>query len=160
MKKNALIIFAGIVVVVAGGWLGVSSLLKRGGTGTPSTSTGAPSAEKVTETPTAVEKTPATSKVVVDETETSSGETLKAVSGKIISISDQTLVLEAEDDRLQIEVAPDAKIVRTVIPSGSDTPQVTEIKIDQLQIGERVDALVKIEGGKATASNVNVIVEP
>ena len=158
MKKNSLIIFAGILVVVVGGWFGVNQLLKM--------RTAAPSSEesKTTEAienaPTAVEKTPETSKVVLDETETSSGETFKAVSGEIVSISGQTLVLEVEGDRLQVEVAPEAKIARTVLPTGSGTPQVTEIGIEQLQIGERVDALVKIEGGKATATNLNVIVEP
>ncbi len=158
MKKNSLIIFAGILVVVAGGWLGVNQLLKM--------RTAAPSSEEdlttgaIEKAPTAAEKTSETSKVVLDETETSSGETFKAVSGEIISISDRTLLLEVEGDRLQVEVAIDAKIARTVLPTGSGTPQVTEIGIEELQIGERVDALVKIEGGKATATNLNVIVEP
>lgn len=155
MKKNYLIIFAGIVVVVTGVVWGVGQVLKT--RIAPSSET---PEEVVAEAPTAVEKTPETSKVVLDETKTSSGETFKAVSGKIVSISGQILVLEVEGDRLQVEVGADAKIVRTVLPSGSGTPQVTEIEIGQLQIGGRVDALVKIEGGKATATNLNVIVEP
>ena len=157
MNKNSLIIFAGIVIVVAGGWLGISRLLKTR-TATPSPEEALTS--EAAEAPTAVEKTPETSKVVLDETETSSGETFKAISGEIVSSNGRILLLEVEGDRLQVEVAPDAKIVRTVLPTGSGTPQVTEIGIGQLQVGERVDALVKIEGGKATATNLNVIVEP
>jgi len=160
VKKNALIIFAGIVVVVAGGWLGVSSLLKRGGTGTSSTLPGAPSAEKVAEAPTAAEKTPATSKVVVDEEETAPGEVTKGLSGTVASVSGQTLVLEAEGERVQITTDAQTQITRRTWPKGAEAPEIVDITLDQLQVGDKVDAFVKVTGGKATASSITVIVEP
>ncbi len=154
MKKNALVIFAGILVVVAGGWFGVNQLLKRTKTTTPS------SGVSTTEAPTAVEKTPETSKVVVDEAETAPGEITKGLSGAVVSVSGQTVVLEAEGERLQITVDANTQITRRTWPSGADAPQVAEITLDQLQVGDKVDAFVKVTGGKAAASSIIVIVEP
>lgn len=111
--------------------------------------------------PTPVEATPEENKAVLDETKTSSGETFKAVSGQLISVEGRTLVLDAQGDRLQVEVAADAKITRTVLPDKvGEVPKVDEIALSQLQAGDKVDALVKVEGDKATATNVNVIVGP
>ena len=156
MKKNSLIIFAGVVVVVAGGWLGVSRLLK---TRTTTPSSGAPEVS-VTGAPTAVEKTPETSKVVVDEEETAQGETTKGLSGTVAAISGQIVVLESEGDRVQITTDADTQITRRTWPKGAESPEVVSITLDQLQVGDKVDAFVKIVGGKATASSIIVIVEP
>jgi len=57
-------------------------------------------------------------------------------------------------------VALDAKITRTVLPSGSGTPQVTEIDLEGIQNGQQVDALVKVEEERAMTTNLNVIVGP
>ena len=157
MKKNSLVIFAGIVVVIAGGWLGVNQLLKKTKTTTPPSKT--PAAE-VTEAPTAVEKTPETSKVVVDEEETAQGETTKGLSGTVAAISGQIVVLESEGDRVQITTDADTQITRRTWPKGAESPEVVSITLDQLQVGDKVDAFVKIVGGKATASSIIVIVEP
>lgn len=152
--KSVLIVLVvvSVVAAVAVGWTVVGKISKRT-TPTPA-ETGVP----VAGVPTAAEKTPETSKVVLDETKTSSGETFKAVSGKVVSVSGRTLVLEVEGDQLQISVATDAKIVRTTLPSAGGTPQTAEITLSEIQIGQRVDALVKIKEGQATASNINVIV--
>ena len=157
MKKNSLIIFAGILAVVAGGWFGVNWLLKM--------RTAAPSSEEVpeapaAEAPTAVEKTPETSEVVVDEEETAPGETTKGLSGTVAAISGQTLILESEGDRVQITTDAETKITRRTWPKGAESPQRENITLDQIQVGDKVDAFVKVVGGKATASSIIVIVEP
>ena len=152
MKNQRLLIILALVLVLGvASWVVSGKLLQK--TEPPEVS--------IMEVPTAKEATSETSKVVLEETETSSGETFKVVSGKIIAISGQTVVLEAGGDQLQVLVAPDAKITQTTLPSGSGaTPQVTEITLDQLQVGQPVDAFVKIEGEQATATNLNVIVGP
>lgn len=157
MKKNSLVIFAGVVVVVAGGWFGINQLLKA--------RTGAPSLENAstaaaTEAPTAVEKTPETSEVVVDEAETAPGEVTKGLSGTVVSVSGQTLVLESEGDQVQITTDAETKITRRIWPKGAEAPQRENITLDQIQVGDKVDAFVKVVGGKATASSIIVIVEP
>ena len=156
MKKNSLIVFVGVAVVVAGGWLGVSRFLK---TRTTTPSSGALEAV-VAEAPTAVEKTPETSKVVVDEEETAPGETTKGLSGTVAVVSGQIVVLESEGDRVQITTDADTQITRRTWPKGAESPEVVSITLDQLQVGDKVDAFVKIVGGKATASSIIVIVEP
>ena len=154
MKKNALIIFAGIVVVVAGGWLGVSQLLRKAPTATGGTKT------ETTEAPTVIEKTPETSKVVVDEEETAPGEITKGLSGTVASVSGQTVVLEAEGERVQITTDAETRITRRTWPKGAESPEIVDITLDQIQVGDKVDAFVKVTGGKATASSITVIVEP
>lgn len=157
-KWRSLIIFAAIVGVVAAGGL-VVSRLGEGTEVTPSPSE--PVKTSTAEAPTVAEATPQTSKVVLDETQTSSGETFKAVSGKVVSVSGQTVVLEVEGDRLEVAVAADAKITQTTLPSqAAATPQVVEIGLDRIQVGQQVDALVKVENGQATATNLNVLVGP
>ena len=110
------------------------------------------------EAPTAAEETPESNKVVLDETRTSSGEVFKAVSGKVVSVSDRVLVLEVGGDRLQILVALDAKITRTVLPAENGQPQVTEIDLEEIQNGQQVDALVEVKEGRAMTTNLNLIV--
>lgn len=117
-------------------------------------------APAVEEALTAVEATPQTNKVVLEETTPSADEVYKTVSGKVVSVNDRVLVLEAGGDRLQILVALDAKISRIVLPPDSRTPQVTEIGLEEVQNGQRVDAWVEVEGGRALATNLNVIVVP
>ena len=152
MKKNSLIIFAGVVLIVAGGWFGVNFLLKREGTPT--------STIELVKAPTVVEKTAETSKVVVDEEETAQGETTKGLSGTIASVSGQVVVLESEGDRLQVALGPETEITRRTWPKGAKEPEIINITLEQLQIGDKVDAFVTIVGGKATASSIIVIVEP
>lgn len=155
-KWRSLIIFATIVVAAVAASIFGTRLAKR--TRTVSLEEGGLSA---VEAPTAVEETPQTSKVVLDEAETSSGETFKSVSGRVSSVSGRTVILEAEGDRLEISVAEGAKINRTTLPRSPDSqPEVAEITLDQIQAGQQVDALVKIEGGRATATNLNVIIAP
>lgn len=158
MKKNSLIIFAGIVIVVIGGWLGVNQLLKMR-TAAPSPEEAA-TAEAIERAPTAVEKTPETSEVVVDQAETAPGETTKGLSGTVAAISGQTLILESEGDRVQITTDAETKITRRTWPKGAESPQRENITLDQIQVGDKVDAFVKVVGGKATASSIIVIVEP
>lgn len=154
MKKNALIIFAGIVVVVAGGWLGVSKLLRKAPTATGGTKT------ETTEAPTAAEKTPATSKVVVDEEETAPGEVTKGLSGTVASVSGQTVVLESGGERVQITTDANTQITRRTWPKGAENPEIVNITLDQIQVGDKVDAFVKVVSGQATASSITVIIEP
>ena len=158
MKKNSLIIFVGILVVVAGGWLGVSQLLKMRTT-TPSLED-ASTTEAIERAPTAVEKTPETSEVVVDQAETAPGEITKGLSGTVVSVSGQTLVLESEGDRVQVVTDNETKITRRTWPKGAEAPQRENITLSQIQVGDKVDAFVKVAGGKATASSIIVIVEP
>ncbi len=155
MKKNALIIFTGTVVVVAGIWWGVSQVLK-----TRTTSPSETPEEVVAETPTAAEKTPQTSKVVVDEEETAPGEVTKGLSGTVAAVSGQTVVLEAEGERVQVLTDANTKITRRTWPKGAENPEIVDITLDQIRVGDKVDAFVKVVGGKTTASSVIVIVEP
>ena len=114
----------------------------------------------IAETPTAAEASPQTNKVVLDETKTPSGEIFKAVSGEVVSISGVTLILEAGGDSLQVKATSGTKISQTTLPGGSQTkPQTTEITLNQIQIGQRVDALIKIEGDQAVATNINAILK-
>jgi hypothetical protein len=154
VKKNALLIFAGIVVVGTGVLWGVSQILKT------RTAPSSETPEKlVAETPTAAEKTPETSKVVVDEEETAPGEVTKGLSGKVASISGQTVVLESEGEQVQITADANTQITRRAWPRGAEAPEIVEITLDQIQVGDKVDAFVKVIGGQATASSIIVIVE-
>jgi hypothetical protein len=156
VKKNALIIFAGTVAVVAGVLWGGNQILKTRTTPLPET----PAEELVAETPTAAEKTPQTSKVVVDEAETAEGETTKGLSGTVTAVSGQTLVLESEGDQVQITTDAETKITRRTWPKGAEAPERETITLSQIQVGDKVDAFVKVVGGQATASSIIVIVEP
>jgi hypothetical protein len=107
------------------------------------------------------EATKETNKTVLDETKTSSGQTLKAVSGKLVSLDGQKMVLESEGDRVQVLVSPDAKITRTTFSQDKDSaPRMEVIALGDIRVGDRVDALVKTEDGSALVSSVNVVVTP
>ena len=112
------------------------------------------------EAPTAAEETSESSRLVLEEMETPSGEVLKAVSGNLVSVRGRILILEAGSDRLQILVALDAKITRTILPSGPGDPQVSEIGLEEIPLDQQVDASVVVEGGQALATALNIIVRP
>ena len=158
VKKNSLIVFAGIVVAVAGGWWGINQILKARTAAPPSAETS--TKEMIENAPTAVEKTPQTSGVVVDQEETAPGEITKGLAGTVTVVSGQTLVLEADGDRVQIATDANTKITRRTWPKGADAPQRESITLDQIQVGDKVDVFAKVVGGKATASSIIVIVAP
>jgi hypothetical protein len=149
-KKHWVIILAGMGIVLAiAGVEGVQRLAHR-----------PPEEAPAAEAPTAAEANPQTNKVVLEESTPSADEVDKAVSGKVVAVQERIITLEAEGDRLRILVGLDASITRTVFSSDSPTPRVTAIGLEEIQNGESVDALIRIRGGQALATNVNVLVGP
>lgn len=142
--------FALFFVLAISGWMMLIKLSRRS----------APSVPEVTPVtvPTAVEANPQTSKVVLDEAKISSGETFKAVSGNLLSVEGRALILGVEDDRLKILVSPEAKITRTTLPAAGGSPTVVEITLADLEAGQKINALVKIDTeGAAVATDLNTV---
>jgi hypothetical protein len=77
----------------------------------------------------------------------------------VASISGQTVVLESEGEQVQITADANTQITRRAWPRGAEAPEIVEITLDQIQVGDKVDAFVKVIGGQATASSIIVIVE-
>jgi hypothetical protein len=91
----------------------------------------------------------------------------KSVSGKVKSVSGQTITLEENGDSLSFAVAPSARITRITVPSPTALPEETsaeptqeQITLEQIQVGANVDAtLTSQPDGSFAATEVTVMVE-
>lgn len=90
----------------------------------------------------------------------------KSVSGTVAEVSDPLLVLEEAGDTLSFKVSPDVRIVKVTLPSPTVTvtppaePKREEIRLDQIKVGDKVDALLSSQpDGSFLATEVTVLVE-
>jgi len=109
--------------------------------------------------PSATNETAQTNAVILTEKRsTDTDERFLSLSGKLVSVKDRTIVLESNKNKLQVVVASKALIQQLTPPSNQDpVPHIKQIKLNDIPIGTRVDALVEVISNQSQAVQLNVI---